>query len=86
MKIFKQRVSTAAEKYSNEQFAIAEARTVATYCNSDTFELAYDLGAHFGFALAIEMLRSEDAAGHSLENIKKPWSHWADWLEAKGKE
>lgn len=49
---------------------------------------AFQEGAHFGFALAVEMLRSEEAMNVQEVNAARlvTCKQWADWLETEMKE
>ena len=72
----KQRIEEAARKRSE------------TYGTLDTYWMTAMIeGAHFGFKLAIEMLRSEEASEkYSNDECITTPKEWADWLEGKMKE
>ena len=58
------------------------------YVLKPELDYAYEKGAHFGFQLAIEMLRSEEAIKFEDSFFKvrahRPFQdQWADWLENK---
>lgn len=90
----RKKIEEAAEAYSKEQFSYAESRTVAPYCNAETFENAFDAGCSFGRELerkrVLEKLRSKEASDylrdvHNLRDLKTG-HYFADWLEARLKE
>lgn len=58
----REKVYEAAKKYSEEQFEIAEERTVAPHCNDETFFLAFFSGAEFMHTLMAERIESLEAA------------------------
>lgn len=86
MKPFKARAMEEAEKYSQEKDGYFQYATKWSEVNHIFID-----GAAFGFKLAVEYLRSEEAenkprkAGTQFE-FEKTWDNgdgWADWLLEK---
>lgn len=64
----RKKIEEKAEEYSNIQFALAETRTVSSYCNTETFTTAFEAGASFASRLLmVEVEKLVDA----LELIQK---------------
>lgn len=84
------RIDEAAEKFERHWHKEHKSMTVSDYCNDWVPSHCFDQGAHFGFALAVEMLRSKEANKQSdawvhdilrFNNMPATNNNWADWLE-----